>query len=257
MIILNIAISIISVMAVYEFLLATKYIQNKLLAYICLTFSALVPFFELLNIYKIVIPICILFVFILFVVMLLKYETVKIEQIGLVFFISVVIPFAFSTLIYIRDKFVNLPYVAMFYILMSLGSAWVSDSGAYFIGTYLGKTLLVPKISPKKTVEGVLGGVISFMLYSIILCLIFSFIFFKSDCSLHISYFNVLITAPIASVFGVLGDLSASLIKRQCCIKDFGNIMPGHGGVLDRFDSVLFTIPFYYLVEIFFPLIKK
>ena len=112
----------------------------------------------------------------------------------------------------------------------------------------------MPEISPKKTVEGVVGGVISLLIFGVIISLIFSYLFYKTN--IHINYFMMFLTLPIASVMGVLGDLSASLIKRQCAIKDFGTIMPGHGGVLDRFDSVLFTVPFYYLVELFFSLIK-
>lgn len=253
-IVLNIAISIISAIAVYELLLATKYVENNVLAATCLIFSISVPFFRTFNVYKFLVPISIVFVFVLFMIMIAMHDIVKIEQIGLSFFISVIIPFGLSTLIYIRDKFITSPYVSIFYMLLALGSAWVSDSGAYFIGTFLGKTPLVPEISPKKTVEGVVGGVISLLIFGVIISLIFSYLFYKTN--IHINYFMMFLTLPIASVMGVLGDLSASLIKRQCAIKDFGTIMPGHGGVLDRFDSVLFTVPFYYLVELFFSLIK-
>lgn len=252
----NIAISIISAIAVYELLLATKYIENILLAITCLSFSVLISFFKTSLVYKFIVPICTVFVFVLFIIMIFKYDSVKIEQIGLSFFISVVIPFAFTILIYIRDKFIDTPQVAMFYILLSLGSAWISDSGAYFAGTFLGKNKLAPHISPKKTIEGVIGGVISSIIFGVILSLIFSYLFFRSNSNLHINYIRLLVTMPLASIVGVLGDLSASLIKRQCAIKDFGVIMPGHGGVLDRFDSTLFTIPFYYLMELFLPLVE-
>lgn len=255
-IILNIVISAISVMAVYELLLATKYIKNKLLATTCLFFVALIPCFKILYINKFVIPICTVFVFILFMIMLVKYKTVTIEQIGLAFFVSVIIPFALSTLIYIRDKFIGVPIIAMFYILLALESAWISDSGAYFVGVCFGKTKLAPNISPKKTIEGLIGGTISSTLFGLLLGLVFKYISEILSLNLEINYFRLLIILPLASIISVFGDLSASLIKRQCLIKDFGAIMPGHGGVLDRFDSVLFSVPFYYLVVLFFPLIK-
>lgn len=258
-IILNISISIISAMAVYELLLATGYIENKMLTSVCLFFSVLVAFFDKYFISKFILPLFMIFVFILFVVMLINYKTVKLEQIGLMFFISTVIPFAFSMLIYMRDDLKEKPLVAMLYILLALGSAWVTDSGAYFVGVFLGKTKLVPNISPKKTVEGLIGGLISsivFGLILVVLSVLFSILFYGSGISLHIHYFRLLCIIPIASIMGVLGDLLASVIKRQCSIKDFGSIMPGHGGVLDRFDSVLFTIPFYYFVELFFPLVE-
>ena len=253
-IILNIAMAIVSVIAVYELLLATKYVENNVLAATCLIFAVSVPFFRTFNVYKFLVPISIVFVFILFMIMIAMHDIVNIEQIGLSFFISVIIPFGLSTLIYIRDKFITLPYVSIFYMLIALGSAWVSDSGAYFIGTFFGKTPLAPEISPKKTVEGVIGGIVSSLIFGVIISLTFSYLFYKSN--MHINYLRVFLTLPVASIMGVLGDLSASLIKRQCAIKDFGTIMPGHGGVLDRFDSVLFTVPFYYLIELFFPLIK-
>ena len=250
-ILLNISIAAISFMAVYELLVATKYIRNKLLAGACLSFSILISFIKTSLIHRFLVPICIIFIFLLFIIMIVEYKIIHIEQIGFAFLISVVIPFTFSLIIYIRDNFVKIPHISIFYILLILGSAWISDTGAYFTGTFLGKTKFVPEISPKKTIEGVIGGIISSIVFGIILGLIFSVIF-----KFKINYFKLLFTMPIASMLGILGDLSASLIKRQCLIKDFGMIMPGHGGILDRFDSTLFTIPFYYLVIIFFPLIK-
>lgn len=255
-VILNITISILAGVAVYELLLATKYINNRLLAGACLAFASMIPFFKIRYFSRLMIPVGIIFVFVLFMIMITHYKTVKIEEIGLAFFISIVVPFAFSSLVYLRDKFIDIKYLSMFYILMSLSSAWTSDSGAYLIGTFLGKTPLIPEISPKKTVEGLFGGIISSTVVGFLFSLIFSYFFYKSGMSLKIHYFRLLIILPLASIMGVLGDLSASLIKRQCSIKDFGEIIPGHGGILDRFDSVLFVVPFYYLIEIFFPLVK-
>lgn len=255
-IVFNIAISLISVMAVYELILATKYIKNNLLAAVSLFFSGLIPWLKLSSVDKLIIPVCSVFILILFVIMLKKYKTVNIKQIGFAFFISVFISFSLSMLVYIRDMFFKEPIVAMFYILMALGSAWISDSGAYFVGTYIGKTKLAPYISPNKTVEGLIGGVIISTLFGLLLSAIFVNISLYFKIYLDINYLKILIVLPVASLVSVLGDLVASLVKRQCSIKDFGSIMPGHGGVLDRFDSVIFSVIFYYLVILFFPLVK-
>ena len=120
--------------------------------------------------------------------------------------------------------------------------AWGTDTFAYLSGSLFGKTKLCPKLSPKKTVEGSLGGILG----AIILTLIYA------------KYFGVfpvwkfVLLSLIGSIIAQIGDLTASKIKRLTGIKDFGFIMPGHGGVLDRFDSILFTAPFiYYFVNFF------
>ncbi len=251
-IILNIVLAIVSTLAVYELLLATKYIKNNLMIFLSLIFAFLIPFFKETNLKYV----CVFFVFLLFAVMLVGYKTVSISHLGSAFFISVAVSCSFSMLIYFRDKFTENPVVALLYILLCLNSAWISDSGAYFIGVFLGKTKLAPNISPKKTVEGVIGGVISSIVVGLLISLIFSYIFNLSNSGLDVNYFRLLILLPLASLVGVFGDLMASVIKRQSKIKDFGKIMPGHGGVLDRFDSVLFTVPFYYFMQMFFPIVK-
>jgi phosphatidate cytidylyltransferase len=127
-------------------------------------------------------------------------------------------------------------------ILISFGT----DIFAYFTGLAIGKHKLAPKLSPKKTVEGSIGGVFG----SAILCGIFGY-FFMEDFLVQI-----ILMAIFGSIFAQLGDLSASLFKRKLNIKDFGNIIPGHGGILDRFDSVLFVGPFvYYFVYFVFPIL--
>ena len=115
------------------------------------------------------------------------------------------------------------------------------DIGAFLVGVSVGKTPLIPRISPKKTVEGALGGIF----FSIIAAL-------ACKPLLHFSYTHLIIIAVVLSILGQLGDLSESLIKRDCGIKDSGNILPGMGGVLDEIDSLLFTAPvFYFYMSIF------
>jgi phosphatidate cytidylyltransferase len=129
-------------------------------------------------------------------------------------------------------------------LIMALCGAWIADSGAYFAGTFFGKHKLCPGISPKKTVEGLVGGIV---VTGIVFAAI-SFVYehFITDNPISIRYTLVAAAGMVCAVIGTVGDLSASLIKRQCGIKDYGKIMPGHGGMMDRFDSVLFVIPTFY-----------
>ena len=125
--------------------------------------------------------------------------------------------------------------------------AWITDSGAYFVGCSIGKHKLIPKLSPKKTVEGAIGGLVACVLISL------GYVWFLDKC-FDISlfgggdYYKMLILSVIGSVISQLGDFASSAIKREFNVKDFGNILPGHGGVLDRFDSIIFVAPFVYYI---------
>lgn len=119
-------------------------------------------------------------------------------------------------------------------------TAFGTDIMAYFSGYFLGKHKLCPKISPKKTVEGSIGGILG----SVALCALFGRFFFEEEI-LHCVILGVL-----GGIISQFGDLTASIFKRKMGIKDYGNLIPGHGGILDRFDSVLFTAPmvYYYIL---------
>ncbi len=126
-------------------------------------------------------------------------------------------------------------------IIMSLVIfIWVNDSFAFFVGKNLGKRKLFKSVSPKKTIEGFLGGVI----FSVITAILLSY---SSYFSNFLSLTNLIVVSLIASIFGTIGDLVESKFKRQVNVKDSGTIMPGHGGLLDRLDSLLFVAPFVYL----------
>ena len=117
-------------------------------------------------------------------------------------------------------------------------ATWLTDTGAYFIGLTLGKKALAPEISPKKTIEGGIGGLLSSVLATVLLALYFNF-----------ALYHGVILGILIGIIAQLGDLSASVFKRDSDIKDSGDIIPGHGGVLDRIDSLLFVLPlvYYYL----------
>ena len=138
------------------------------------------------------------------------------------------------------------------YIVISLASAWLADAGAYFVGTFCGKHKLCPDISPKKTVEGAVGGVFTNMIFLCIYCLCYQKFQASRDIIFDVNYISVAVIGFVASIMGMFGDLTASLLKREHNVKDYGKIMPGHGGVMDRFDSVLFVLPFSVVYLIFF-----
>jgi phosphatidate cytidylyltransferase len=127
------------------------------------------------------------------------------------------------------------------YIFYSLFIIWATDSGAYFIGKAMGKKKLWPEISPNKTVEGSLGGVI---------CAVVVAIFFGIFSEFNASLITIMGITVILSVFGQIGDLVQSAYKRHFGVKDSGNILPGHGGILDRFDSLLFVLPLLHLFHL-------
>lgn len=126
------------------------------------------------------------------------------------------------------------------YIIFALVIVWSTDSGAYFVGRKLGKHKLWPEISPKKTIEGFVGGIIIAVIATVI---------FQYFAQLNVNYMLLLVVAIVASVVGQLGDLVESAIKRHYGVKDSGNILPGHGGILDRFDSLIFVLPLLHFIH--------
>ncbi len=160
-------------------------------------------------------------------------------------FITYFITLFFGALIRLRTEF---GIEAVFLVFLF---AWGTDTGAYFSGKAFGKHKLIPKVSPKKTVEGAIGGVICSV---ILACAYLAFLrkIIGIDYVGGASYVGMSVLAVIASVFSQIGDLTASGIKRDCGVKDFGTILPGHGGIMDRFDSVVFISPMVLYFFIYF-----
>ena len=148
------------------------------------------------------------------------------------------VSFGFSSLILLRDMKQGLISLLLWFII-----PWVCDAMAYFCGRAFGKHKLIPTVSPKKTVEGAIGGVIGTLIITLIFALVAQFGFGQQP-----NYPALLGVTLIGCPISMCGDLIASLLKREYNIKDYGKLFPGHGGVMDRFDSCISTGPFIYIV---------
>lgn len=155
------------------------------------------------------------------------------NDVGTIILSMIYVTIGFYLFIYVRG-------LGLKYLLFVLFVIWTTDTGAYFSGRFFGKRKLWPSISPNKTIEGAVGG----LLLAIFVSLIFTWI-----SPLPISTFQILGYGIIISMSGQVGDLVASALKRQFEIKDFGTLLPGHGGILDRFDSLLFVLPILYILQ--------
>jgi phosphatidate cytidylyltransferase len=141
-----------------------------------------------------------------------------------------------GSLIRLRNDFP--PEIGPKLIFFLMLVVWLGDAGAYYVGKQFGKHKLSPRISPKKTIEGLAGGITT----SIITAVVIHFTFFPQFPLLH-----AIIAGVILSTAGVIGDLAESMWKRSAAVKDSGTLIPGHGGFLDRFDSIFFTTPILYV----------
>ncbi|MCQ6280168.1 phosphatidate cytidylyltransferase [Bacillus sp. EB600] len=137
--------------------------------------------------------------------------------------------------------FMETRQAGLVYIFYSLFMIWATDSGAYFIGKAMGKTKLSPEISPNKTVEGSIGGIVCAMIIAAL------FVFLTD---IDATLWSLLGITLFLSAFGQLGDLVESALKRHFNVKDSGKLLPGHGGILDRFDSLLFVWPLLHFFHI-------
>ena len=185
--------------------------------------------------------------FILVTLLFLSYEIIRFKKYNFIdavisIFTSVyIVPF-FAALIAIR--YLDFGFYNVFYAFIG---AWITDTSAYFTGRFFGKHKL-SEISPKKTVEGAIGGVIGTTIFITGYGVVLNNFIYDNKASIFIYIFMGI----ILGIFSQLGDLTASSIKRKAQIKDFGKLMPGHGGVLDRFDSLLFTAPIVLIFMVLF-----
>lgn len=243
---LNIAVALISVTAVYELVKALGLEKKWFLCLPALAAAGAVPFCE----GELQFLVYCLFAALVFSAMIVYHHETTFKEVAVLFSMVVMIPSALQTLIALRD--LN-PSHGIYTVLLAVFSAWVADAGAYFAGTFFGRHKLCPEISPKKTVEGAVGGLIVNVAVMMLSGLIVSQGIYGGTVS--VNYLGLFLVGFFGAPISILGDLSFSLIKRSCHIKDFGQVIPGHGGILDRFDSVIFTAPFVYLLSIWLPLI--
>jgi phosphatidate cytidylyltransferase len=165
--------------------------------------------------------------------------------VGLELLAAVYVGFGLSYLVLLR----GFPGSAgLYYVLLTFIITWLCDSSAYLVGIRCGKNKLCPRFSPKKSREGAIAGIVGAAVGALLMNLI------VRECFsiLSLSAFDAVILGILCSVVGEFGDLFESMLKRDAKIKDSGNAIPGHGGMLDRFDSLLFIAPAAYFYIIFF-----
>ena len=182
------------------------------------------------------------FLVVLMAVYVFSFPTFKAEQVMTVFFgvfyVAVMLSYVYQT------RMLEDGAVAVWLIFLS---SWGCDTCAYCAGMLLGKHKMAPVLSPKKSWEGAVGGVVGAALLTLIYC----FVFQGSMGSTNRDIIMLCMICAIGAIISMIGDLTASAIKRNYDIKDYGKLIPGHGGILDRFDSVIFTAPIIYYLALY------
>lgn len=233
---LLVAIGIISILGQYELYRAIKLEKNSIafIGYLC----TIVLNIMLANHNQIsAMPTIIFMLIILMIVYVFSYPKYKYKEISMIFvgflYVSVMLSFIYQ---------VRIAENGVFAIWLIYIAAWGSDTCAYCVGMLIGKHKLPTELSPKKSIEGCIGGVIGAALIGFI----YAFILENQVLGLENLQIQFAIIGGVGAILSQIGDLAASAIKRNYGIKDYGNIIPGHGGILDRFDSIIFTAPIVY-----------
>lgn len=245
---INLFISLVCILTTYEIYSAMGINKMFSLLIPSLIFTAILPVFGFGTLWKLSLY---LYSLLIFCVMVIKRQKLSVKDVAVAYSMTLLISLSLNTVIELRNWS---GVYSNFYVLIALATSWMSDTGAYFSGKIFGKNKLCPDVSPKKTIEGAVGGV----LFSVLANLFISFIFerFLFDPQAYVIYHRVALLVFFGAIFSVIGDLCFSMIKRSYQVKDFGNVIPGHGGILDRFDSVIFVAPFVYCVSTHIDLIR-
>lgn len=188
------------------------------------------------------------FMIVVFAVMILNHSKISYTDLAYAVCGTLLVSFGMSSLTAICNTGIGIT----FFFVTAFSLPWMADAGGFFIGASMGRHKLCPQISPKKTVEGAIGGIFFCILTALFIGVIFQFLIMPD---VKINFWSLVLLGVLDAVVSILGDLSFSLIKRSLKIKDYGSIFPGHGGMLDRFDSIIFTVPMIIVVNQFLPFI--
>ena len=240
-VIITVAVALIAAGAVYELIHNAAGIKSKIavsgsiiFAFLYVVFSDnsvfIKPYYSLWLSPELVNSLLLIYFLFAVIVILKSHKDFDLGKIVSLFALPLPYAYAFSCL----SSVIKHPD-GIYYLLLLLNFSSVCDMGAYFVGVTMGKHKLCPNLSPKKTVEGAVGGIVS----SIIVTVIISLCFAKS------LVIPMILTIPFC-ILGMIGDLFASAIKRSVGLKDYSNLIPGHGGILDRVDSIIMIAPFLY-----------
>lgn len=229
-----VVLGVLLAIGAYELLYRTKLIQRPrmVIASAAMAFAvAIWSYFSSVHAYFILMMMA--FFMIMYAEMMMDHVKVQLDMVGMCFMAGLIIPYLLSSLI--RILMLN---IGRYVILIPFVVAFLSDTGAYFVGTKYGKHKLSPVVSPNKTIEGLLGGLV----FASVGMLVYAFIL-DLPLQFDVNYGLALLYGVAGSLVGTFGDLCFSVVKRQTGIKDYGNLIPGHGGVLDRLDSMTLVAP--------------
>ena len=231
----------------YELLYRTGLIRHSRLVIYSVVMAAVVAmwsYYDAIHAYFVLAVL--VFVFLLFAEMMMDHVKVRIDMVCICMLAGIVVPYLLSALIRILTM-----SIGRYVILVPFVVAFLNDAGAYFVGLKYGRHKLAPVVSPNKTIEGALGGIatatVGMLLYALLLDLIAP--------DFRIRYGLAVLYGLLGGVAGIFGDLCFSIIKRQTGIKDYGNLIPGHGGVLDRFDSLMTVAPLMEALLLLLPVV--
>lgn len=228
---------VLSTMCLWETLSVFSYSKIPFFTVMAILSSVVLPFADRLGDKALSSLVC-LFAFVSAFSYIVYNKKISITDSITVFFFIIIIPFCFSHIVYIRNT-----DMGRFYVWLPFIGAFLTDTFAYFTGSLIGGKKLCESLSPKKTVSGSVGGflgaIVGFFIYSLIL----KYVFY-----VNINYTVYYLIAVLCGGLAQVGDLTASAIKRAAHTKDFGNIMPGHGGMMDRVDSLIFVSPLIYFI---------
>lgn len=232
----------------YELLHNTGLVKHKRFAVYGIIMAVFVALWSnMWTVYPLILLGMLAFFCILFGELLLFHKELSFQELAMTLVAGGGIPYFLCAVVRIHSL-----ATGRFLILLPFVIAFLSDTGAYFTGRFLGKHKLAPVISPKKTVEGVVGGVLGAIIGVVVYCLILQRYF-----GFQVNWLCVPIYGLFGSLGAVFGDLCFSVVKRQTGIKDYGNLIPGHGGILDRFDSMIVVAPLTELLILLIPMVVR
>ena len=241
-----VVMGLLQAVAAYELLYRTKLVKKTSLVVISCAMAFIIALWSFYGAIHAWFEVLVLMFFLLMITQMMRdHVKTRFETLCMCFVGGLIVPYMMSAVV--RILAMNL---GRYVILIPFFIACMCDAGAYFIGVKFGRHKLAPVVSPNKTIEGALGGIatgiVSMLLYTLVLDLVLK---------LNVNYGAAVVYGILGCLVGELGDLCFSVIKRQTGIKDYGNLVPGHGGVLDRFDSILAVAPLIEAMLLLWPVI--